>query len=44
MQLRHKTNFLLQPHMAESRRAIVKQAFTKLDRSGDGFITTDDLK
>lgn len=30
--------------MAESRRNVVDQAFKKLDKTGDGFITVDDLK
>lgn len=30
--------------MSESRRAIVEQAFKKLDKSGDGIITVDDIK
>lgn len=30
--------------MSESRKRIVKQAFTKLDKTGDGVITLDDLK
>jgi Ca2+-binding EF-hand superfamily protein len=27
----------------ESRIALVKQVFKKLDKTGDGFVTTDDL-
>ena len=30
--------------MSESRQKIVKQAFTKLDKSGDGVITQKALK
>lgn len=30
--------------MSESRKRIVKQAFQKLDKTGDGVITQDDLK
>lgn len=30
--------------MSESRKRIVQQAFTKLDKSGDGVVTQDDLK
>lgn len=30
--------------MSESRRAIVEQAFKKLDKSGDGVITIDDVR
>lgn len=30
--------------MAESRRQIVEQAFKKLDKTGDGVITVDDIK
>jgi Ca2+-binding EF-hand superfamily protein len=35
---------LFQPPMSESRVNIVKQAFAKLDKTGDGVITVDDLK
>lgn len=34
----------LQPYMSESRKRIVQQAFKKLDRTGDGVVTQDDLK
>ena len=30
--------------MSEGRKRIVKEAFKKLDRTGDGVITMDDLK
>lgn len=30
--------------MSESRKRIVQQAFVKLDKTGDGIITSDDLK
>lgn len=30
--------------MSESRKRIVDQAFKKLDKTGDGVITQDDLK
>ena len=33
-----------QPPMSQSRKDIVMKAFTKLDRTGDGVITVDDLK
>jgi calcyphosin len=33
-----------QPNMSESRRAIVEQAFKKLDKTGDGVITIDDIR
>ncbi|KOB76545.1 Calcyphosine-like protein [Operophtera brumata] len=32
------------PPMSESRCAIVEQAFRKLDKTGDGHITIDDIK
>jgi len=40
------TNFIgfFQPSMSETRRKVVKEAFSKMDKSGDGFITIDDLK
>lgn len=30
--------------MADSRKAIVEQAFKKLDKTNDGVITLEDLK
>lgn len=30
--------------MCQSRRSVVEQAFNKLDKTGDGRITIDDLK
>lgn len=33
-----------QPFMSESRKKIVNQAFLKLDKTGDGVITQEDLK
>lgn len=30
--------------MSESRKRIVNEAFKKLDKTGDGVITLDDLK
>lgn len=30
--------------MSESRKKIVQQAFIKLDKTGDGVITGDDLR
>lgn len=40
------TEFLIaiRPKMSESRRQIVETAFTKLDKTGDGAITIEDLK
>ena len=40
------TEFLIaiRPYMPESRKKIVEQAFAKLDKTGDGVITIDDLK
>lgn len=40
------TEFLvgIRPHMSEGRKRIVNEAFKKLDRTGDGIITSDDLK
>lgn len=37
-------NFSFQPYMSESRKRIVNEAFKKLDKTGDGVITQDDLK
>ena len=30
--------------MSKSRKNIINLAFNKLDKTGDGFITVDDLK
>lgn len=40
------TEFLIaiRPNMSESRKNIVSQAFAKLDKTGDGAITIEDLK
>ena len=34
----------LEPPMSTSRIAIIDKAFAKLDKTGDGIITTEDLK
>lgn len=34
----------IQPQMSEARKEVVKQAFRKLDKTGDDVITTEDLK
>ncbi|KAM7538893.1 hypothetical protein Aperf_G00000056269 [Anoplocephala perfoliata] len=34
----------LRPPMSESRRKLVETVFKKMDKTGDGFITADDLK
>jgi len=34
----------LRPPMSKSRKSIVHKAFNKLDKTGDGFITNDDLR
>ena len=35
---------IFQPPMSKSRKNIINQAFNKLDKTGDGFITAEDLK
>jgi hypothetical protein len=30
--------------MSEARKKVVREAFTRMDKTGDGVITTDDLK
>ena len=35
---------LPQPPMSQAREAVVAAAFAKLDRSGDGVVTVDDLR
>ncbi|XP_067677499.1 calcyphosin-like protein isoform X3 [Haliotis asinina] len=34
----------LRPPMSKARRALIEQAFKKLDKSGDGVVTVEDLK
>ena len=34
----------MQPPMSESRKAIITKAFQKMDKTGDGSVTADDLK
>ncbi|ELT99456.1 hypothetical protein CAPTEDRAFT_18750 [Capitella teleta] len=34
----------LRPPMSNSRKNLIQQAFNKLDKSGDGVVTTEDLK
>ena len=34
----------IRPPMSESRRNIVEQAFRKLDKTGDGIVTIDDIR
>jgi len=34
----------LRPPMSKARKNIIQQAFNKLDRTGDGLITVEDLK
>lgn len=36
--------FPLQPPMSQAREAVIAAAFAKLDRSGDGVVTVDDLR
>ncbi|XP_055530313.1 calcyphosin-like protein isoform X2 [Wyeomyia smithii] len=42
----HMNEFLvaIRPFMSDSRKSIVDQAFAKLDKTGDGAITVEDLK
>lgn len=35
---------LPQPPMSQAREAVIAAAFAKLDRSGDGVVTVDDLR
>ena len=37
-------SFYLQPPMSNARKNLINQAFVKLDRTGDGIITVEDLK
>ena len=34
----------LQPPMSEARKKVINEAFKKVDKSGDGVITVQDLK
>ena len=33
-----------QPPMSDARKRVIGEAFNKLDKSGDGFITIDDVR
>lgn len=35
---------VLQPPMSNARKNLINQAFMKLDKTGDGIITVEDLK
>ena len=37
-------NFCVQPPMSEARRRVIEEAFHKLDKTGDGVVTVDDLR
>lgn len=34
----------MQPPLSETRRKVIDEAFNKMDKTGDGEITIDDLK
>ena len=36
--------FYPQPPMSDARKRVIGEAFNKLDKSGDGFITIDDVR
>ena len=36
--------YSFQPPMSEARKTLIMKAFRKLDKSGDGVVTIDDLK
>lgn len=40
----YKLNYYLQSEMNDGRKRIVGECFKKLDKTGDGIITIDDLK
>ncbi|KAJ8985814.1 hypothetical protein NQ317_012054 [Molorchus minor] len=35
---------IAEPPLSEARKKVIEEAFQKLDKTGDGEITTDDLK
>lgn len=35
---------LFQPPLSENRLALIRQAFQKMDKTGDGVVTIDDLR
>ena len=39
-----QNNLYLQPKMSKSRENLIRKAFQKLDKTGDGFVTVEDLK
>ena len=40
----HGVIYCIQPPMSQSRKDIIMRAFKKLDTTGDGKITVEDLK
>ena len=40
----HAFVYCMQPPMTQSRKDIIMRAFKKLDKTGDGQITVEDLK
>ena len=39
-----KLPLIPQPPMSDARKRVIGEAFAKLDKSGDGFVTIDDLR
>ena len=37
-------SFPPQPPMSDARKRVIGEAFNKLDKTGDGFITIDDVR
>ena len=37
-------NRFFRPPMSKNRKSLIAQAFRKLDKSGDGVVTVDDLR
>ena len=36
--------FVFQPPMSQTRKNVILEAYKKLDKTGDGLLTIDDLK
>lgn len=43
-EINDSVNISLQPPMSNARKEIIMQAFRKLDKTGDGVITIEDLR
>ena len=40
----HTITHIFQPPLSKNRKSLIQQAFRKLDKTGDGVITVEDLR